>query len=61
MELKKTNGSGDAIVENSQESPIQITMVASCQDSNAEYTARRIYRREYTAPNTFRVFWPERD
>ncbi len=24
------------------------------QDSNAERTARRMYRREYTAPNTFR-------
>jgi hypothetical protein len=36
-ELIKTNINGDAAVAKGQENLIQITMVASCQDSNAEY------------------------
>jgi hypothetical protein len=35
---------------------IQITTAPSRQDPNAEYTACRKYRREYTAPNTSRHF-----
>ena len=54
-ELKITVVVDDVTIRNRQESLIQITMVASCQDPNAEYTARRIYRREYTAPNAFRM------
>ena len=54
-ELKITVVVDDVTIGNRQESLIQITMVASCQDPNAEYTSRRIYRREYTAPNAFRT------
>jgi hypothetical protein len=50
-ELIKTNINGDAAVAKGQENLIQITMVASCQDSNAEYTSPnippRIYRSQH--------------
>jgi len=41
-ELKITLVVDDVFVWNGQEGLIQITMVASCQDSNAEYTSPNI-------------------
>jgi len=41
-ELKITVVVDDVTIRNRQESLIQITMVASCQDPNAEYTAANI-------------------
>ena len=46
-ELTRTNINGGAAVVKDQENLIQITMVASCQDSNAEYTSPNIPPRIY--------------